>query len=231
MRKRERNLNRQYTDEFKLEAVRLSESLGGNDAAKRLGIPESTLWNWIKLSRAGELKADHDGTLAVKRSITQVAADNARLRRELASAKLDLEIVKKAAAYFAKEEQSEGCRGEVRLDPNALRPVQRGTYVSPARCIAHGLLPVDNTRTQSSRNGQCSARCTGGRAARGQSTQLRAPTYRARTAQTRCSCRPRTGAQELKAPRPAPGVQTPLSRNDRFCPSQTNRTQRAGSAL
>jgi transposase len=103
MRKREGNLNRQYTDEFKLEAVRLSESLGGNDAAKRLGIPESTLWNWIKLSRAGELKADHDGTLAVKRSITQVEADNARLRRELASAKLDLEIVKKAAAYFAKE--------------------------------------------------------------------------------------------------------------------------------
>ena len=103
MRKRERNLNRQYTDEFKLEAVRLSESVGGNDAAKRLGIPESTLWNWIKLSRAGELKADQGGTLAVKRSLTQVEADNARLRRELASTKLDLEIVKKAAAYFAKE--------------------------------------------------------------------------------------------------------------------------------
>jgi transposase len=103
MRKREGNLNRQYTDEFKLEAVRLSESVGGNDAAKRLGIPESTLWNWIKLSRAGELKADHGGTLAVKRSVTQVEADNARLRRELASTKLDLEIVKKAAAYFAKE--------------------------------------------------------------------------------------------------------------------------------
>ena len=103
MRKRERNLNRQYTDEFKLEAVRLSESVGGNDAAKRLGIPESTLWNWIKLSRAGELKADPGGALAVKRSVAQVEADNARLRRELASTKLDLEIVKKAAAYFAKE--------------------------------------------------------------------------------------------------------------------------------
>lgn len=103
MRKRERNLNRQYTDEFKLEAVRLSESVGGNDAAKRLGIPESTLWNWIKLSRAGKLKADHGGALAVKRSLTQVEADNARLRRELANTKLDLEIVKKAAAYFAKE--------------------------------------------------------------------------------------------------------------------------------
>jgi transposase len=30
-------------------------------------------------------------------------AENSRLRRELVSAKLDLDIVKKAAAYFAKE--------------------------------------------------------------------------------------------------------------------------------
>ena len=33
----------------------------------------------------------------------ELEAENNRLRRELANAKLDLEIVKKAAAYFAKE--------------------------------------------------------------------------------------------------------------------------------
>jgi transposase-like protein len=38
-----------------------------------------------------------------RRPATELEAENARLRRELASAKLDLEIVKKAAAYFAKE--------------------------------------------------------------------------------------------------------------------------------
>ena len=48
---------RQYTDEFKVEAVRLSESIGGNQAAKRLGVPDSSIWNWIRLSRAGKLKA------------------------------------------------------------------------------------------------------------------------------------------------------------------------------
>ena len=57
MRKKEIVSNRQYTDEFKLEAVRLGESIGGNQAAKRLGIPESSLWNWMRLSRAGKLKA------------------------------------------------------------------------------------------------------------------------------------------------------------------------------
>jgi transposase len=103
MGKKELVANRQYTDEFKVEAVRLGESIGGNQAAKRLGIPESSLWNWIKLSGAGKLKAAEGAGVSVKRSVSEVEAENARLRRELASTKLDLEIVKKAAAYFAKE--------------------------------------------------------------------------------------------------------------------------------
>ena len=103
MGKKQSVLNRQYTDEFKVEAVRLAESIGGNPAAKRLDIPESSLWNWIKLSRAGKLAARHAGAVSVKRSVTELEAENSRLRRELANAKLDLDIVKKAAAYFAKE--------------------------------------------------------------------------------------------------------------------------------
>ena len=57
----------------------------------------------MRLSRAGKLKAAGTTTAPVKRSVSEVEAENARLRKELASTKLDLEIVKKAAAYFAKE--------------------------------------------------------------------------------------------------------------------------------
>lgn len=103
MGKKELVANRQYTNEFKVEAVRLGESIGGNKAAKRLGIPDSSLWNWIRLSRAGRLRAADGMAVPVKRSVAEVEAENARLRRELANTKLDLEIVKKAAAYFAKE--------------------------------------------------------------------------------------------------------------------------------
>jgi len=94
---------RQYTDEFKQEAVRLAESVGGNAAARRLDIPDSSLGNWIKLSRNGQLPAVGGTAVPVKRSVTELEAENSRLRRELANAKLDLDIVKKAAAYFAKE--------------------------------------------------------------------------------------------------------------------------------
>ncbi len=52
MAKKELIANRRYTDEFKVEAVRLGESIGGNKAAKRLGIPESSLFNWIRLMDA-----------------------------------------------------------------------------------------------------------------------------------------------------------------------------------
>ena len=57
----------------------------------------------MRLSRAGKLRAADGAAVALKRSVSEVEAENARLHRELAITKLDLEIVKKAAAYFAKE--------------------------------------------------------------------------------------------------------------------------------
>jgi transposase len=101
MGKKESVPNRRYTEEFKAEAVRLALSTGGNAAAKRLGIPQSTMTNWVRRSREGASVAG--AAVPVKRPVSELEAENARLRRELASAKLDLEIVKKAAAYFAKE--------------------------------------------------------------------------------------------------------------------------------
>ena len=101
MGKKESVPSRQYTDEFKAEAVRLAGSTGGNPAAECLGIPQSTMAHWVRRSKAGTLSlADAS---PVKRPLSELELENARLRRELASAKLDLEIVKKAAAYFAKE--------------------------------------------------------------------------------------------------------------------------------
>jgi transposase len=94
--------SRRYTNEFKIEAVRLGKSVGCTEASRRLGIPESSLFNWMKLDRAGKLGTS-TGVTATPRSAKELEAENDRLRRELASAKVDNEILKKAAAYFAKE--------------------------------------------------------------------------------------------------------------------------------
>ena len=103
MGKKEAVPNRQYTAEFRQEVVRLAGSIGGNAAAKRLGVPQSTVTNWVRRARAGTLEQTLGEAAPLKQSVSELEAEVSRLRRELASTKLDLEIVKKAAAYFAKE--------------------------------------------------------------------------------------------------------------------------------
>ena len=94
--------SRRYTNEFKFEAVKLGHSVGMSEASRRLGMPDSSLFNWVRLERAGKLGSSAAVT-ATPRSAKELEAEVDRLRRELASAKVDNEILKKAAAYFAKE--------------------------------------------------------------------------------------------------------------------------------
>ena len=106
MSKKESVPNRQYTEEFKVEAVRLADSIGGNAAAKRLGVPQSTVTNWVRNRKTGRQRSAPvaaESTSAARRPVSELEAENARLRKELVNAKLDLEIVKQAAAYFVRE--------------------------------------------------------------------------------------------------------------------------------
>ena len=87
-----------YTLEFKLEAVRLVRK-GQSVAvtAKTLGIPGQTLDNWMRLQAKGVLQGAGD------RPVTAEQMELARLRAENARLKMEHEILKKAAAYFARE--------------------------------------------------------------------------------------------------------------------------------
>ncbi|KVU27812.1 transposase [Burkholderia ubonensis] len=97
---------RQYTREFKTEAVRLAESVGQHEAARRLGVPVATLGNWCRDQRNGNTDTATGPTGSApgssRRPVNDLEAEVSRLRKELASAKLDIEILRKATAYFAK---------------------------------------------------------------------------------------------------------------------------------
>ena len=87
-----------YTLEFKEEAVRLVK--GGErpaTVAKNLGLAKQTLHNWIKASNAGSLKGEKTAT------VSKEQMEISRLRAELSRIKMERDILKKAAAYFAKE--------------------------------------------------------------------------------------------------------------------------------
>lgn len=90
-----------YSKEFKIEAVRLLE-LGekkSTDLARELGISRSKLYQWREQLKG---KTADDAFPGPGRRNAE-SAELARLRRENAQLKEDLEILKKAAKYFAKE--------------------------------------------------------------------------------------------------------------------------------
>ena len=90
-----------YTKEFREEAVKLvtKEKLSLPEAARRLSLPPSTLGNWLRASNEGRL-GEVGKTL---RPLTQIEMDLARTKKELIEVKMERDILKKAAAYFAKE--------------------------------------------------------------------------------------------------------------------------------
>lgn len=92
---------RVYTKEFKEQAAQLvvRDGLGLTEAARRLSISVKTLANWVAAAKHGKRVS----ASAARKPVTELEAENARLRRELSEMKMERDLLKKATAYFAKE--------------------------------------------------------------------------------------------------------------------------------
>ena len=91
---------RTYSEELKTEAIKmvLEQGFSREEAATRLMIPKGTIGNWIAATKAKQISG-----LPGERSNGELIAENNRLRKELADARMEREILKKATAYFAKD--------------------------------------------------------------------------------------------------------------------------------
>jgi len=90
-----------YTKELREEAVKLviEEKLSLPEAARRLSLPPSTLGNWLKASKEGRL-----GAIGKKyRPLTEIEMELVKVKKENVELRMERDILKKAAAYFAKE--------------------------------------------------------------------------------------------------------------------------------
>ena len=67
-----------------------------------MSLPPSTIGNWVKAHKAGKL-GDIGKTY---RPLTEVEMELVRTKKELAVTKMERDILKKAAAYFARESLS-----------------------------------------------------------------------------------------------------------------------------
>jgi transposase len=89
-----------YPDAFRRDAVNLVESSGRAiaDVARSLGINEGTLWKWVRAARDAQARA------ADPNGLTESERDELRrLRKEVVELQTDKEILRRAAAYFARE--------------------------------------------------------------------------------------------------------------------------------
>ncbi len=90
-----------YTKEFREEAIKLvtEERLSLPEAARRLSLAPSTLSYWVKAHKAGKL-----GEIGkTQKPLTEVESELAWTKKELVEVKMERDILKKAAAYFARE--------------------------------------------------------------------------------------------------------------------------------
>ena len=89
--------NRKYTKQFKLDAVQLAISSERSTAsiAKELGVNANCLYSWVGKYRSELLSSKIE--LTPEQELKQ-------LRKEVAELRQEKEILKKAAAYFAKHQ-------------------------------------------------------------------------------------------------------------------------------
>ena len=93
--------DRKYTAEFRDAAVKQVEE-GKRSmvaVARSLEMSSKTLANWVYLARKGRPLVKRESATPV----SELQAELSRLRQENARLRLEKEILKKAAAYFARE--------------------------------------------------------------------------------------------------------------------------------
>ncbi len=104
---------RQYDDEYKVQAVRLAEKIGHSKTAEELGIPKNTLYGWVRKARFGYINLGR-GTQSSESSMSLVEELIAlrKKSRYLEKANMRLqeenEILADAAAFFAANRRKSG---------------------------------------------------------------------------------------------------------------------------
>ena len=90
--------NHQYSPEFKDEAVRQVTERGYSvkEVSERLGVSTHSLYKWVRSVKPTKNEQQTDELLEAKR-------ENLKLRAELRRTQEERDILKKAAAYFARE--------------------------------------------------------------------------------------------------------------------------------
>ena len=97
---------RTYDMEYKAQAVKLAQEIGGHKAAKELGVPDGTIYCWIKAFKEGRLhvaSAVHtpDDALSLNEELIELRKRIKEQEKEIQRLKEENEFLEEASAFFA----------------------------------------------------------------------------------------------------------------------------------
>lgn len=103
-----RKPSRNYTDEYKIEAVKLSRKIGKLRAATELSIPVSTLDGWIRYGKYVETYQENQSLENTKLLVAEnqkLKIENKALTKSNALLKKENEFLEEASSFFAASRQ------------------------------------------------------------------------------------------------------------------------------
>ena len=95
-----------YDNEFKAQAVKLAQEIGGHKAANELGIPKGTMYTWIKAFKEGRLSANEavhtpKNALSLNDELIELRKRVKEQDKEIRRLKEENEFLEEASAFFA----------------------------------------------------------------------------------------------------------------------------------
>lgn len=98
--------NRQYDNEFKVQAVKLAKEIGQAKAARELGIPKNILYTWMKANRLGNLDLGAgtqtpQSAMTLNEELIKLRAQFKEQDKEIRRLKKENEFLEEASAFFA----------------------------------------------------------------------------------------------------------------------------------
>ena len=99
---------KQYSREYKEEAIKLAEEKGCKNASEELGISYNTLYGWVKEARKGNLhleKRSDSNVSKLEEELQQLRRENKEQAKKIKQLQEENNFLSEATAFFAASRQ------------------------------------------------------------------------------------------------------------------------------
>ena len=101
-----KRITKTYDQEFKSQAVKLAQEIGGHKAADELGVPSGTIYAWVKAFKEGRLEAKAavhtpSNALSLNEELIELKKHIKEQDKEIRRLKEENEFLEEASAFFA----------------------------------------------------------------------------------------------------------------------------------